>query len=81
MPQKHLDNLMTRLHETFGSSEVSPQQQQILDSMRLQLNGNSLDKPSLQDSANLLLEELEMDHPKAAAILREIIETLGHIGV
>ncbi|MBK8288350.1 MAG: DUF4404 family protein [Cellvibrionales bacterium] len=38
-------------------------------------------EPSLQDSANLLLESLEVEHPRAAGILREIVETLGRLGI
>lgn len=80
MPQQQLENLMTRLHETFSSTEVSPQQQQLMDDLQRHIeNGNN--DPTLQDSANLLLEELEIDHPKAAVILREIIETLGRLGI
>ncbi len=80
MPQQQLENLMTRLHETFGSTEASPQQQQLMDDLQRHIeNGNN--DPTLQDSANLLLEELEIDHPKAAVILREIIETLGRLGI
>ena len=80
MPQQQLDNLITRLHDRFGSSEVSPQQQQLLDDLQRHSAGGA-DTLSLQDSANAILEELEIDHPKAAAVLREIVETLGRLGV
>ena len=83
MPQQHLENLITRLHGTFGDTNTSPQQQQLLDDLRNHLDGKpvSSDKLSLKDSANLLLEELEIDHPQAAGILREIVETLGRLGI
>lgn len=80
MPQQQLENLITRLHESFGSTETSPQQQQLLDDLQRHSAGGS-DTLSLQDSANVVLEELEIEHPKAAAVLREIVETLGRLGV
>ncbi|MEZ5539586.1 MAG: DUF4404 family protein [Pseudomonadales bacterium] len=80
MPKQQLENLMTRLHETFASSEVSPQQQQLMADLQRHIATGKGD-PSLHDSANVLLEELEIDHPKAAAVLREIIETLGRLGL
>ena len=80
MPQQQLENLITRLHESFGSTDASPQQQQLLDDLQRHSAGGS-DTLSLQDSANLVLEELEIEHPQTAAILREIVETLGRLGV
>ncbi|MCC7516695.1 MAG: DUF4404 family protein [Pseudomonadales bacterium] len=81
MPKQQLENLMTRLHDAFASTEVSPQQQQLLDDLYLHLETGNNANTSLKDSANLVLEELEIDHPKAAVILREVIETLGRLGL
>ena len=76
MPQQHLENLITRLHDEFSPGQNSPQQQQLLDELQ-----NQPMQPSVKDSANLLLESLEVEHPQAAGILREIIETLGRLGL
>ena len=76
MPQQHLENLITRLHDEFNPGQSSPQQQQLLDELL-----NKPAHPSMKDSANLLLESLEVEHPQAASIVREIIETLSRLGV
>ncbi|MBP8030421.1 MAG: DUF4404 family protein, partial [Pseudomonadales bacterium] len=84
MPRQHLENLITRLHQEFSPGQSSPQQQQLLDELKNHLHNADQQapvEPSLQDSANLLLESLEVEHPRAAGILREIVETLGRLGI
>ena len=76
MPQQHLENLITRLHDEISPGQSSPQQQQLLSELQSQPP-----HPSVKDSANLLLESLEVEHPQAAGILREIIETLSRLGL
>lgn len=84
MPRQHLENLITRLHEEFSPGQSSPQQQQLLEGLKHHLHNADEQvpaDPSLKDSANLLLESLEVEHPQAAGILREIVETLGRLGL
>ena len=84
MPRQHLENLITRLHQEFSPGQSSPQQQQLLNELQNHLHNSGAQAPadpSLQDSANLLLESLEVEHPQAAGIVREIIETLGRLGL
>lgn len=76
MPREHLENLISRLHEEFSPGQSSPLQQQLLDALQHQP-----EDPSVKDAANLLLENLEVEHPQAAGILREIIATLGRLGL
>lgn len=84
MPRQQLENLITRLHEEINPDEGSLQQQQLLDELQKHLH--QIDQPapadpSFKDTANLLLESLEVEHPTAAGILREIIDTLGRLGL
>ena len=84
MPKQQLENLITRLHDTFAPGQASPMQQQLLQD--LQRHAHALDEPEPQDptpldTANLLLESIEEEHPQAAGIVREIIETLGRLGL
>lgn len=84
MPKQHLENLITHLHEQFASEDSSPQQQQWMAELQHHLhnrNEPAVPDPSLQDTANLLLESVEEAHPQAAGILREIIATLGRLGI
>ena len=84
MPRQHLDNLISRLHQEFSPGFSSPQQQQLLDELQLHMhnrNEATPAAPSPKDAANALLESLEVEHPQAAAVVREIIETLGRLGL
>jgi hypothetical protein len=84
MPRQHLDNLITRLHQEFSPDQTSQQQQQLLEELQKhvhQIDQPGPEDPSPKDTANLLLENLEIEHPTAAGIVREIIETLGRLGL
>lgn len=84
MPRQHLDDLITRLHNEFSPGQTSPRQEQLLDELQLHIhNRNEVAPadPTPRDTANLLLESLEVEHPQAAGILREIIDTLGKLGL
>jgi hypothetical protein len=84
MPKQHLENLITHLHEQFGSTESSPQQQEWMTELQRHLHNSNeptQPDPGLLDTANLLLESFEEEHPKAAGIVREIIDTLGRLGL
>lgn len=84
MPKQHLENLITRLHDTFAPGQASAMQQQWMTELQRHTHNTGEPEPgdpTLQDTANLLLESLEADHPQAAGILREIIETLGRLGL
>jgi hypothetical protein len=84
MPKQDLENLITRLHETFAPGQTSPRQTQLLAELHRHTHADGEPEPqdpSLRDVANQLLEELEIEHPQGAGILREIIETLGRLGL
>lgn len=84
MPQQRLENLMSELHEQFGTVEPSPQQQRLMRDLQAHIHSTSEptpEDPSLIESAELLLESLEGDHPRSTGILREILATLRNIGV
>lgn len=84
MPRQHLENLITRLHQEFSPGQTSPEQQRLLAELQLHLHNSSEPTPTdltPADTANLLLETLEEEHPQAAGIVREIIETLGRLGI
>ena len=84
MPKQHLENLISDLHETLAPGQTSPQQQQWLAELRRHAHPANEPEPAdltPRDTANLLLESLELEHPKAAGIVREIIDTLGRLGL
>lgn len=84
MPKQKLENLMSQLHEQFGTVEPSPQQQRLMRDLEAHVHNASEptpEDPSLIESAELLIESLEGEHPRSTAILREILATLKNIGV
>lgn len=83
MPKRHIEGLITQLHDKFADSETSPQQEAMLARMRSQLAEWEGPKPPADffETAEMLLQEMEEEHPKAAGLVREIINALNSIGV
>ena len=83
MPKQHIEGLLGQLHDRFADSDTSPQQEAMLAQMQSQLAEWKGPKPpaDFEETAELLLQEIEEDHPMASKIVREIITTLGNIGV
>ena len=84
MSKVTIEHLMTSLHERFGDDLASPQQQQLIESLRQHmhdLNESEPVDPGFQETLGALLEDVEQQHPQAAAILREVMETLKNMGI
>ena len=83
MPKQHIEGLLSELHERFADSDTSPQQEAMLQQMRGELADWEGPKPSqdFYETAEMLLQDIEEDHPTAARLVREIINTLNNIGV
>ena len=80
MPKEKIKGLISELHEKLSAADSSPQQ----DLLLAQLDSWEGPKPANGDIKNVveeLLEELEEKHPKAARIMLEIVESLGHLGL
>lgn len=84
MPQKKIENLISQLHEQFGTVEPSPQQQKLMRDLESHIHSAgepTPQDPSLIESAELMLESLGEEHPRTATIVRELLDTLKNIGV
>lgn len=84
MPKKELKSLFDRLRENLPEGEASAQQKMLMDQIAYHLHDNDTPDPidpSLRDSVELLIDDIETDHPKSAAIARNILETLAAIGI
>lgn len=83
MPKREIEGLISQLHEKFADSDTSPQQEAMLAQMQSHLAEWEGPKPdnSFRETAELLVQELEDEHPTAAGLVREIINTLNHIGM
>ena len=83
MPKQHIEGLISELHDKFADSDTSPQQEAMLAQMKSELAEWEGPKPSedFRTTAERLLQEMEEDHPRTAAVIHEIINTLNNIGV
>ena len=83
MPKQHIEGLISQLHEKFAVSDTSPQQEALLAEMQSQLDEWEGPKPSSDflDNAEMLLQEVEEEHPTLAAIIGEIINALNRMGI
>lgn len=84
MAKAKIEGLISDLHDKFGSDITSREQREMIEKMEAELDEWQGQKPrdmTFVETAEMLREELEEDHPKAAAIIHEIIEILNNIGV
>lgn len=84
MPKQQLTSLFQRLRDHFPEGEASAQQKMLMEQIAYHLHDEQSPDPvdpSIRDSVELLIEDIEADHPKSAAIARNILETLAAIGV
>lgn len=84
MPRQQLTSLFQRLREHFPEGEASAQQKMLMDQIDYHLHDvDSPDPvdPTVRDSVEMLIEDIEVEHPKSASIARNILETLAGIGI
>lgn len=84
MPKEKIQNLLTELHESFGSAEPSQQQQALLAEVQRHIHDmGTPDVPdqTFSDTLELLVEDMKEDHPQGAAIVSQIMKVLVDIGV
>ncbi|NRB38435.1 MAG: DUF4404 family protein [Pseudomonadales bacterium] len=86
MAVDHVKNLIIDLHDNFALEQSSPSalQQQLMQ--QIKVHSHNLDEeepitPNFTDTAELLLEEIREDHPKSAAIIKEVINILANMGI
>ena len=87
MPARELQEQLNTLREQLEQNPPLSQEERdhLLDQMtqidaQLQLETATNDS-SLADGVNLAVERFELDHPALAATLRNIVKTLGNIGI
>lgn len=83
MSKEKIINLISDLHNTFGDQFTSPQQQQLLEQVKLHAHDlNEEDQATeLNESITFLFEEISEEHPQAAVVLKQIIKTLADMGI
>lgn len=84
MPKEKIQNLLTELHESFGSNDPSPQQEMLLAEVQRhvhQMGTPAVPDPSFSDTLESLVEEMKEDHPQGTAIVSQILKVLADIGI
>ena len=84
MPMDNLKTLISDLHDSFGDDETSSQQQQLMQQLQMYVHDIGTAEPvppGLVESAEILLDEVEEDYPQTAAIIKQIINVLGNMGI
>lgn len=84
MPKEQAKALITELHDKFGDDITSGQQQDLM--MRLNAHIHELGEkdpvdPTMMDAVELYLNELENDHPQAATVVKQLLDTMKNIGI
>lgn len=85
MPEEKARNLITELHEMYGDDEPSEQQKHLMEQLELHTHPrgskDQYGEPVPLDTLELLVEDMAVEHPRTAAVMREILNTLKNIGV
>lgn len=84
MAKDKIEGLMQQLHNQLSGSDSSPQQEQLLQQMESHLSDWEGPLPAdgnIVNTAELLLETVEEEHPHLSRIVKEIVDALGRIGI
>ena len=84
MPKEQASALISDLHDRFGDDVVSAQQQQLM--VQLQAHIHEIGEqdpvePGLMEAVELFLVDMEDQHPQAAGVVKQLLDTLKNIGV
>ena len=81
--QKQLDTLREQLEKNPPLSEKEREDlNQLAEQIDAQIKlENATQDHSLADNLNLAVERFEVEHPTLAGTLRNIVQTLGNIGI
>ena len=87
MPARELQEQLDALREQIDQNPPLSQEERVhlndlAQKIEAQLNLESASKDTnLADSVNLTVERYELDHPTLATTLRNIVQTLGNMGI
>ena len=81
--QEQLNTLREQLEQNPPLSETERANlQELMQQIELELKlENATQDTSLADGVNLAVERFELEHPAIAGTLRNIVQTLGNMGI
>lgn len=84
MPKQKASALISDLHDRFGDDVVSEQQKLLMTQLQTHIHDISEDdpvEPSFLEAVEVFLNDIEEDHPQAAGVVKQLLDTLKNIGV
>jgi len=85
MPQEKAQNLISQMHELYGDDQPSEAQQRLMEQLEMHVHPkgtkDQFGEPVPLETLEYLVEDMAAEHPRTAAVMREILETLKNIGV
>ncbi|MCH8530746.1 MAG: DUF4404 family protein [Saccharospirillum sp.] len=84
MPKDQLHEMLNRLRETMDEGKPSPQAVELLNKVEYHIHNEGEpdpEEPTLKESIEMLVEDLSVDHPRSAAVARNILESLANMGI
>ncbi|AJQ92991.1 hypothetical Protein YC6258_00941 [Gynuella sunshinyii YC6258] len=84
MSENQLISLYEKLRETVGNDEISEQQKHLMDKVEYHIHNQEEpdpDEPGIVDILEMLVTELETDHPKATLVVKKLLDTLSGMGI
>ena len=87
MPARELQQQLDTLREQLEQNPpLTQDERQQLNDLSTQIQAQidiekATSDSSLADNVNLAVERFELDHPALAGTLRNIVQTLGNIGI
>ena len=87
MPARELQDQLNTLREQLDQNPpLSQEERTHLNDLAEQIQAqiqleNATQNSSLADNVNLAVERFEVEHPTLAGTLRNIVQTLGNIGI
>lgn len=84
MPKDQLHEMLNRLRETMDEGKPSPQAVELLNKVAYHIHNEGEpdpEEPTLKESIEMLIEDLSVDHPRSAAVARNILESLANMGI
>lgn len=84
MPKEKVLGLFEEIRDAMDDGKVSAQQQMLIDKVEYHIhNIGSPDpeEPNFRQSVEMLVEDLEVDHPKAAIMAKTLLEVLTGMGI
>lgn len=83
MPQQQLKEQLEQLHRTLAEHpQLDSDTQALLQKIAADIDGiEGAEQPELTELVQEQAVRFEQEHPTLAEVLRQIVETLGRIGV